>query len=105
MCSEYWKEIIFDKSSSSVSRTNVDALFLSLAALGILEIQNTTDGIKWVIGRQPPVAIQPNNDVSLIDATIGEAKYKVDKYWMGMSLHPETRIRVRTPAIPISLIN
>jgi hypothetical protein len=73
-----------------------------LAASGILEIQNTTDGIKWVIGCQPPVAIQPNNDVSLIDATIGEAKYKVDKYWMGMSLHPETRIRVRIPAIPIS---
>ena len=101
-CSDYWKEIIFDKASSSVSRVNVDALFLSLAASGILEIQNTTDGIKWVIGRQSPVATLPNHDVSLIDATIGEAKYKVDKYWMGISLHPKTRIRVRSPAIPIS---
>jgi len=102
MCSEYWKEIIFDKLSSSISRTNVDALFLSLAASGILEIQNTTDGIKWVIGRQPLVAIQTKNNVTLIDATIGEAKYKVDKYWMGISLHSETRIRVCTPATPTS---
>ena len=102
MCSEYWKQIIFDKLSSSISRTNVDALFLSLAASGILDIQNTADGIKWVIGRQPPVAIQPKNNVTLIDATIGEAKYKVDKYWMGISLHSETRIRVCTPATPTS---
>ena len=102
MSSEYWKEMIFDKSSSSVSQTIVDALFLSLAALDILDIQNTTDGVKWVIRRQPPVAIRPNNDISLIDATIGKAKYKVDKYWMGMNLHPETRIRVCTPAIPKS---
>ncbi len=79
-CSDYWKEIIFDKASSSVSRVNLDALFLSLAASGILEIQNTTDGIKWVIGRQSLVATLPNHAVSLIDATIGKAKYKVDKY-------------------------
>ena len=84
-----------------MSRTNVDALFLSLVALGILEIQNTTDGIKWVIGCQPSVAIQPNNVVSLINATIGEAKHNVDKYWMGMSLHTKTRIFFCTPALPI----
>ena len=85
-----------------MSWTNVDALFLSLAASGILEIQNMTDGIKRVIGCQPPVATLPNHDVSSIDATIGEAKYKVDKYWTGMSLHPKTTIPVCTPEIPIS---
>ena len=84
-----------------MSRVNVDALFLSLAASGILKIQNTTDDIKWLISRQPPVATLPNHEISLIDAKIGEAKYKVDKYWMGISLHPETRICVCSPAIPI----
>ena len=38
MTSTYWKEILFDKSSTSITRTNVDSLFLSLAASGILEI-------------------------------------------------------------------
>jgi hypothetical protein len=45
MASKYWKEMIFDKSSSSVSQSNVNGLFLSLAVTGILEIQNTIDGI------------------------------------------------------------
>jgi hypothetical protein len=102
MTSEYWKEIVFDKSSSSVTRTNVDCLFLSMAASGILEMQNTNDGIKWVVGRLAPTTTQPNRDLSLIEATIGEAKYKVDEYWIGFNLHPATRIRVRTPAIPLS---
>ncbi len=88
-----------------MSQANVDALFFSLATSGILKIQNTTDGIKWVIGCQPPVATLPNHDVSLINATIFKAKYKVDKCWMGISLHPKTRIHVHSPTIPISLIN
>ena len=80
MTSEYWKEIVFDKSSSSVTRKNVDCLFLSMAASGILEMQNTNDGIKWVVGRLAPTTTQPNRDLSLIEATTGEAKYKVDEY-------------------------
>ena len=50
MTSTYWKEIVFDKSSTSITRTNVDSLFLLLAVTGILEIQNSPDGIRWVLG-------------------------------------------------------
>jgi hypothetical protein len=80
-----------------MSRANVDALFLSLAACGILEIQNTSDGMKWFLGRQAPRTVLPNLDVSLIDATIGEAKYKAGKHWTGLNLHPAMQIHVGTP--------
>ena len=95
-----WKEIVFDKSSTSITRTNVDSLFLSLAASGILEIQNSPDGIRWMLGRQAPTITTTDTNVALIHATIGTAKYTLDEYWVGINLHPVTRIRVRTPAIP-----
>jgi hypothetical protein len=100
MTSAYWKEIIFDKASTSISRTNVDSLFLSLAATGILEIQNSRDGIRWVLGRQAPTTPLTYTDVSLINITFGVANYTLDNYWVGINLHPATRIRARTPAIP-----
>ena len=100
MMSAYWKEILFDNSSTSITRTNVDSLFLSLAAPGILKIQNSPDGIRWVLGRQAPTTATTDTDVSLISVTIGAAKYTLDIYWVGINLHPATRIRVHTPAIP-----
>jgi hypothetical protein len=77
-----------------------DALFLSLVASGIIEIQNTNDCIKWFVGRQAPLLPQPNINVTLMDARIGEANYKLDENWVGIHQHPPTRIRVRTPQIP-----
>ena len=100
MMSTYWKEILFDKSSTSITRTNVDSLFLSLAASGILEIQNSPDGIRWMIGRQAPTTVTTDTNVGLIRATIGTAKYTLDEYWVGINLHPVTGIRVCTPVIP-----
>ena len=90
----------FDKMSTSITRTNVDSLFLSLAATGILEIQNSPDGIWWVLGRQAPTTATTDTDVSLISITFGMAMYTLDNYWVGTNLHPATRIRVRTLAIP-----
>jgi len=90
MMSAYWKEILF-------ARTNVDSLFLSLAATGILEIQNSPDGIRWVLGRQAPTTAITDTDVSLISVTVGVAKYTLDNYWVGINLHPATR--VCTPVI------
>jgi hypothetical protein len=100
MTSTYWKEIVFDKSSTSITRTNVDSLFLSLAASGILDIQNSPDGIRWMLGRPAPTTATTDTNVGLIHATIGTARYTLDEYWVGINLHPVTRIRVRTPAIP-----
>jgi hypothetical protein len=100
MTSTYWKEIVFDKSSTSITRTNVDSLFLSLAASGILDIQNSPDGIRWMLGRPAPTTATTDTNVGLIHATIGTARYTLDEYWVGINLHPVTRIRVRTLAIP-----
>jgi hypothetical protein len=103
MTSAYWKEIIFDKASTSITQTNVDSLFLSLAVAGILEIQNSLhsqDGIRWVLGRQAPTIPLTDTDVLLINITFGVAKYTLDNYWVGINLHPATRIQVCTPAIP-----
>ncbi len=97
------KQAIFGmryKPSKSVSWTNVDALFLSLAASGIIKTQNTNDGIKWFVGCQAPLLPQTKINVTLMDARIGEAKYKLDEYWVGIHQHPPTRIRVCTPQIP-----
>ena len=90
MTSTYWKEILFDKSSTSITQTNVDSLFLSLAASGILEIQNSPDGIRWMLGRQAPTTATTDTNVALIHATIGTAKYTLDEYWVGINLHPVT---------------
>jgi hypothetical protein len=97
----YWKEMIFDKASSTVSWLNVDALFLSLAATGILEIKNTAEGIMWIVGREVPVLPQQlPNSVTLIEATIGLAKYTKDSYWVGINQHPDTRICTHTSTFP-----
>ena len=84
----------------SITRTNVDSLFSLLAASGILEIQNSPAGIRWMLGRQAPTTAMTDTNVALILATIKTAKYTLDKYMVGINLHPVTRIRVRTPAIP-----
>ncbi len=101
MASTYWKEMIFDKASSTVSWLNVDALFLSLAATGILEIKNTAAGITWIVGWGVPVLPQQlPNSVTLIEVTIGLAKYTKDSYRVGINQHPDTRIRTRKPPLP-----
>jgi hypothetical protein len=80
MTSTYWKEILFDKSSTLITQTNVDSLFLSLAASGILEIQNCPDGIRWMLKCQAPTTATTVTNVALIRATIGTAKYTLDEY-------------------------
>jgi hypothetical protein len=43
---------------------------------------------------------ESNVNVSFVDATIGEANYKLDEYWRGIRKHPPTRIRIRAPPRP-----
>jgi hypothetical protein len=74
---------------------------LVLAATGILVVQNSNDGLMWIVGRQIPTIIQqPNVYVTLIEATIGDPNYIKDYTWMGINQNPVTRIRVRSPTIP-----
>ncbi len=102
MASLYWKETIFDKASTSVSQSNVDVLFLSLAASRILEMQNTNDGLMRIVGQQAPVLQQPNAFVTLAEATIGETNYTMDVNWMKINQDLVTRICICMPPIPIA---
>ena len=52
-----------------------------------------------MLGRQAPTIATNDMNVALIHAPIGTAKYTLYEYWVGINLHPVTRIRVRTPVI------
>ncbi len=101
MMSPYWKEMIFDKASGSVSRSNINALLLSLTATGVLDIEHTIDGCMWIVGREAPLVQHSHSRITLVEAMIGIAKNTKDDYWVGIQQHPLTRIRVRSPEIPL----
>ncbi len=101
MLSTYWKEMIFDKASSSVSCSKVDAMFLLLVASGILEIKHTNDGLVWIVGQQYLTIHKPNVRGTIVEATISAANYNIDINWGGIHQHPVMRIRVCTPPIPV----
>jgi len=51
--SAFWKETIFDRNFHKVSRSHVDAFFLSLAAAGILKLEPKKDSMsQWVVARE-----------------------------------------------------
>jgi hypothetical protein len=94
MSSTFWKEMIFDKALSSASLSNVDVLFLQLAAAGIVEIKYNNNTFVWVVGQQPLAVHKQHVHVTLIEATLVDAKYNIDINWEGICQHLETRIRV-----------
>jgi len=50
--SAFWKETIFDRNFHKVSRSHVDAFFLSLAAAGIFKLEPKKDSLfQWVVAR------------------------------------------------------
>ena len=53
-----------------------------------------------MLGRQAPTTAMTDTNVALILVTIETTKYTLDEYLVGINLHPVTRIRVCTPAIP-----
>jgi hypothetical protein len=55
-----------------------------------------------MVGWEVLVVPQLHARVTLVEATIGLARYTVDKYWMGINQHPSTRIHVHTPPIPVA---
>ena len=80
----YWLEHIFDRAAGGMKRTQVDALFLSLAAVGIMKIEKARGGvIRWNIGwNADDTPLYNNNDV-----------------WLGINLHNNTRARRRKPLV------
>jgi hypothetical protein len=70
-----------------------------LVATGILEIQNTTDRIMWIVDWEVPVVQQ---QLTLVEAMIGLGKYTKDNYWVGINQHSPTMICVCTLLIPVA---
>ena len=82
--SPYWVEKIFDRASSGIKMTHVDALILSLTAARILEVQKVNDHFRWNVRRNNPY-----------NADAGVANYLSDDNWKGVNLHNENRVRKR----------
>jgi len=95
--SAFWKETVFDKNFLLVSRINVDAFFLSLAANGILKLEPKKDLVfQWVIAQEYGGSAKAE---SFIEAQIGIPLYKRDALWNGINVFSETRSRKRDPSL------
>ncbi len=77
----------------------VDALFLSLAASGMIQFQPKNKTLQWGIVRE---YVYVYNDTSLIKAHIGVPTYKrSDDAWRGIHVFSENHVRRRNP-VPLS---
>ena len=79
--------MIFDRAVSGVNRTNVDALFLSLAAVGVLVIESVNGKFRWYIAWEIDYA-NKNMDTSF---------YKTDDIRIGINMHHPNKKRTRAP--------
>ena len=80
----YWIESIFDRAQSGVKRRNVNNLFLSLAAAGIMHIEKHDGGHRWALVWSDPDTLAYHND----------------ELWDGIPLLPSNRRRTRNPTVP-----
>ena len=84
----YWLEHIFDRAAGGLKRTQVDGLFLSLAAVGILKMEKNKHGIVvW----------------KLLWDTHGLLAYNVDSKWVGLNSHDPIYVHKRVPLVDKSL--
>ncbi len=71
----YWKEKIFDRKSR-VKRVNVDALFISLIAAGMIDIERSREQLRWNL-------IRDGNDQPIVDD---------DNKWGGINTFPSNYV-------------
>jgi hypothetical protein len=95
--SPFWKETVFDRAACTVSQMQVDALFLSLTAAGIIKLEPKNDSsFQWVVAREYGASIKTG---SFIEAHMGTPIYKRDESWQGVHLLNDNRVRRRDPSI------
>jgi hypothetical protein len=93
--SAFWKETIFDRAAGGISRIQVDELFLSLAASGIIQLRPKNDTLQWDIVWEYGIVY---NNTSFIDKHIGVPTYKrSEDAWQGIHLFSENHVRRRNP--------
>jgi hypothetical protein len=97
--SAFWKETVsFDWATGGISRMQPDALFLSLTASGILQLNPNNTSFQWGIAWEYATA---NNNDCFIEAHIGIPIYKRDDAWQGVNLFSENHVRKKNP-VPLS---
>ena len=79
----YWLENIFDRSNYEIKRSQVDALFLSMYASGLLTMERDRASMRWKI------AWTDSETPAYMD----------DARWMGMPLLPPTRAQIHVRRI------
>jgi hypothetical protein len=95
--SKFWKEAIFDRAACGISRMQVDALFLSLTASEILQMQQKNTSLEWIITRE---FTTKNN--CFIESHIGCPMYKKDVA-RGVHLFSESRVRKRNHGVSLTI--
>ena len=85
----FWTERLFDRAASGVKKKNIDALFFSLAATGIVKIEKKSRVVQWAL----PYRSHPDNPYVRLYF------YEKDDSWRGINLHPESRRRKRQPIV------
>lgn len=83
-------ETIFDRAKSGVKKTHVDALFFSLAAAKILDLEKVNGIIRWNVLYHRD-STNPLND---------KRRYNIDESWDGVNLFESNRPRRRVPTVP-----
>lgn len=86
----FWIETIFDRAKSGVKKTHVDALFFSLAAAKILDLEKVNGVIHWNVSYDYDIE-NPLNETR---------RYNIDSSWKGVHLFESTRTRRRIPTVP-----
>ena len=72
---EKWRiEAIYGRKTTK--KFNIDGLFLQLTATGILELNHSSRGLSWSLGRSPDPADKRERILN----------YKIDSKWNGIDL-------------------
>ncbi len=86
--SPFWKEMLFNCAAGGISRLQVDALFLSLTAAGIIQLLTNNQSTQWSIEH-----VYAGSNNGIIEATIGVPLfYKRDDVCRGINLFCEDRV-------------
>ncbi len=98
--SNFWKEAIFDYVAGGILQMQVDASFLSLSALEILQMQLRNISLEWMITQEYTTV---NN--CFIKSHIGCPIYKRDDAWQGVHLFSKNCIRRRNHCVSLTIDN
>jgi hypothetical protein len=96
--SKFWKEAIFDCTAGGISRMQVDALFLSLTAPGIILMEPKNTSLEWVITWE-----FTTENSCFIESHIGRPIYKKDVAFWEIHLFSERHVRKQNLSVSLTI--